>query len=82
MQNRSFETYNPNEDIIDRMRRRKQKSWVNYLLVGANILIFILVEVTGSSEDTAHMVRWGASFTPLVQEGEYYRLFTCMFLHF
>lgn len=74
--------YNPNEDIIDRMRRRQNKSWVNYILVGANILIFFLVEATGSSEDTMHMIRWGAAFTPLVEAGEYYRLFTCMFLHF
>ena len=28
------------------------------------------------------MIRWGAAYTPLIQAGEYYRLFTCMFLHF
>ena len=82
MRYRPEEYYNPDEDIIDRMRRRSRKSWVNYILVGINILIFLLVELTGSSEDTLHMIRWGASFTPLVEAGEYYRLFTCMFLHF
>ena len=82
MRYRPEEYYSPDEDIIDRMRRRSRKSWVNYILVGINILIFLLVELTGSSEDTLHMIRWGASFTPLVEAGEYYRLFTCMFLHF
>lgn len=69
-----------NEDIIDEMRRNP--SWMNFLMMGINILIFVLVEATGSSEDAEHMIRWGAAYTPLIQEGEYYRLFTCMFLHF
>ncbi len=74
--------YNPNEDIIDRMRKRPQKSIVNYLLVAANLILFLLLELTGGSENTEHMIRWGAAYTPLIQGGEYYRLFTCMFLHF
>ena len=82
MQNTPEWQYNPNEDIIDRMRRRKQKSIVNYLLVAANIVIFLIVEATGGSEDVGHMIQCGASYTPYVQTGEYYRLFTCMFLHF
>ena len=82
MQNTPEWQYNPNEDIIDRMRRRKQKSIVNYLLVAANIVIFLIVEATGGSEDVGHMIQCGASYTPYVQTGEYYRLFTSMFLHF
>ena len=74
--------YNPNEDIIDRMRHRRQKSVVNYLLVAANVLIFFLLELTGGSENTDHMIRWGAAYTTLIRQGEYYRLFTSMFLHF
>ena len=71
-----------NEDIIDRMIKRKDKSWANLCLIGANLLLFLLVELTGSTGDTAQMIRWGAAYTPLIQAGEYYRLFTCMFLHF
>ena len=70
-----------NEDAIDRMRKRP-KSWMNILMVAANIVIFLLVEVTGSSEDVVHMIAWGAAFPPLIRVGEYYRMFTCMFLHF
>lgn len=40
MRYRPEEYYSPDEDIIDRMRRRSRKSWVNYILVGINILIF------------------------------------------
>ncbi len=71
-----------NEDIIDRMIKRKDKSWANLCLIGVNLLLFLLVELTGSTGDTAQMIRWGAAYTPLIQAGEYYRLFTCMFLHF
>lgn len=82
MRYRPDEYYDPNEDIIDRMIRRKNKSWMNYCLIAANLLLFFLVELTGDSEDAMHMIRWGAAYTPLVHSGELYRLFTCMFLHF
>ncbi|HIV25824.1 MAG TPA: rhomboid family intramembrane serine protease [Candidatus Scatomonas pullistercoris] len=64
------------------MIKRKDKSWANLCLIGVNLLLFLLVELTGSTGDTAQMIRWGAAYTPLIQAGEYYRLFTCMFLHF
>lgn len=52
-------------------------------LIIINILVFLLVEVSGSSLNTMHMLDCGAAYTPMiVQGGEYYRLFTCMFLHF
>mgnify|MGYP000010729926 CR=1 FL=1 len=35
------------------------------------------------SENTAHMIECGAAYPPLILgNGEIYRLFTCMFLHF
>ena len=70
-----------NEDAIDRMRKRP-KNWANIMMAAANILVFLLVELTGSSEDTSHMITWGAAYTPLISDGQFYRLFTCMFLHF
>ena len=52
-------------------------------LILLNILVFFAVEFTGSSQNTMHMLDCGAAYTPMiVQGGEYYRLFTCMFLHF
>lgn len=52
-------------------------------LILLNILVFLIVEFTGSSQNTMHMLDCGAAFTPMIiQGGEYYRLFTCMFLHF
>lgn len=60
-----------------------RKSPITWILIAWNALIFLAVELTGGSNDISNMVRWGASFAPMIQEqGQYYRLFTCMFLHF
>ena len=60
-----------------------RKEPVTIGLIVINILVFLAVEFTGSSENAMHMLDWGAAYTPMIiQGGEYYRLFTCMFLHF
>lgn len=72
-----------NEDFIEQMVHRKNKSWMNFIIIGVNVVLFILTSSTGGEyENTANMIKWGASYAPLIQNGEYYRLFTCMFLHF
>lgn len=64
---------------LDRYRRYL----VTIILIITNALVFLLTEVTGGTDNTAHMVRWGASVPFLVTgNGEWYRLFTSMFLHF
>lgn len=52
-------------------------------LVILNILAFLAVEFSGSSENTMHMLDCGAAYVPfIIENGEYYRIFTSMFLHF
>lgn len=60
-----------------------KKEPVTAALVIINILVFLAVDLGGGSLDTANMMRRGAAYTPLIlEEGQYYRLFTSMFLHF
>ena len=60
-----------------------KKEPVTVLFILLNILIFVFVDFTGGSENTVHMIACGAAYPPLIlEEGETYRLFTCMFLHF
>lgn len=60
-----------------------KKEPLTAVIVSVNILIFLIVDLTGGSENTAHMLKCGAAYTPLIlEEGEWYRLFTAMFLHF
>ena len=60
---------------------RKEPMTVALILI--NVLVFIAVELTGTSQNAWHVLDYGAAYTPyIVQNGEVYRLFTSMFLHF
>ena len=60
-----------------------RKEPVTVALILINVLIFIAVELTGTSQDAWHVLNYGAAYTPyIVEKGEVYRLFTSMFLHF
>lgn len=73
--------YRSNEDFLERMWRNP-KNVLNLIIIGVNILVFLLVTLTGGTDSMENMIRWGAAYTPLIQQGETYRLFTSMFLHF
>lgn len=61
----------------------RNKVSVSVFIIALNIIVFLAVEFTGGSSDLEHMVSWGAAYAPLiVQDREYYRLISCMFLHF
>ncbi len=55
---------------------------MNLSIVAANIIVFIVLSFLGDTESTSFMLGHGAAFAPLIVQGEYYRLFTSMFLHF
>lgn len=60
-----------------------RKEPVTAALILINILVFVAVEFTGTSQDAWHVLNYGAAYTPyIVERGEVYRLFTSMFLHF
>lgn len=82
-----YANYNPmqprKESDLRRFIRQRKQVPVNTAIILINIAIFLTVEFTRSSLNTQHMVNWGAAYTPwILQEHEYYRLLTCMFLHF
>jgi rhomboid protease GluP len=59
--------------------------WATQFLLAANIAVFVLMLFNGAG--LWHLNRdvqlaWGANFSPATQEGEWWRLFTAMFLHF
>ena len=60
----------------------KNRRKVNLTMVAVNIIVFIILEILGNTADPRFMLEHGASYAPLVLEGEYWRLFTSVFLHF
>lgn len=71
------------ESSVRRFINMRRGVLINTIMVAVNILVFLLTEITGSSLNSGNLVRWGAAETQLIaQNHEYYRLFTCMFLHF
>lgn len=79
---------NYGNDINSNDRKREisrpaNVSFVTGALVIINILVFIICEIKGNTEDGGFMVGMGALNHRLVSEyHEYYRLITSMFLHF
>ena len=56
---------------------------VNMVFVVINVVVFFALTALGSTEDLGFMVDHGAMFVPaILEEGQYYRFITCMFLHF
>ena len=53
-----------------------------YVLIGINIFVFLLETMRGGSLNREVAMKFGAQYTPALQRGEWYRLFTSMFLHF
>lgn len=60
-----------------------QKAYITITLIAVNILVFLALSVQGMTEDPQFMLRHGAMYVPcVIEKGEYYRLVTCLFLHF
>ena len=57
------------------------KPIMTYLLLGAIILVWLLMEMSGGSTNSQVLVEFGANYGPRILRGETWRLFTSMFLH-
>lgn len=63
--------------------KRQQKAVCTIGLIAVNIAVFLFLSIIGDTEDGIFMLNHGACFAPYVlEEHEYYRIFTSMFLHF
>ena len=63
--------------------RRKPEAICTVIIIVINVAVFLILSAMGDTEDAVFMMNHGGMYEPLiVQEHEYYRLFTSMFLHF
>lgn len=65
------------------MGKKRERAYVNGIIIILNVLYFLYLEVVDSSLDSRFMIQMGAMYAPLIlEEGEYYRLITSVFMHF
>ena len=67
---------------MEELKKELSKEPVTAVLLLLNIIIFLVTDFTGGTDNTIHMLECGAAYPLILENGEYYRLFTCMFLHF
>ena len=59
-------------------------AYVAYTLIAVNVIVYVLMTLSGAKADHPSyldLLRWGAEFGPWTTNGEWWRLFTVMFVH-
>jgi rhomboid protease GluP len=58
--------------------------YITPILIDINLLVFFLMVIKGAGfliPNSQVLLSWGANFKPLTLNGQWWRLFTCIFLH-
>lgn len=71
----------PSPSHIRYSGRRYYPVMATYVLIGVNVLVFILMTLAGGSKNVQVLLDFGASYGPFFRTGEYWRLVMPMFLH-
>ncbi|GFI43057.1 MAG: rhomboid family intramembrane serine protease [Dorea sp.] len=65
------------------MKKNKVSAPCTILLAAINVIVFFILTSQGMTEDGLFLLEHGAMYVPRIMEDEeYYRLFSSMFLHF
>lgn len=57
------------------------RPFFTYLFIAIQVIVFLLMEVSGGSTNTSVLIQFGAKVNWLILEGEWWRLFVPIFLH-
>lgn len=73
-------------NVVSKTKQEQQffdngKPFFTYVFLAIQIAMFILLEMTGGSNNQENLIRYGAKFNPLILEGEWWRFITPIFLH-
>jgi len=66
------------------LEKNTPRVYVTQLLISANAIVFIVMMMNGVhffSPKGAKLIEWGSNFGPQTMAGEWWRLFTAMFIH-
>jgi len=73
------------EEINKVMKLSGSNLYATYAIIGINVLVFVLMAIKGAGIFSANAlvhIDWGSNYSPLTLSGDWWRLFTCMFIHF
>ncbi|SER00335.1 rhomboid protease GluP [Lachnospiraceae bacterium NE2001] len=74
--------YNQDKKGPDGLTIEDYKPIMTFILIGLNAIVFILETTSGGSENIDVLLKYGASYAPYIfEDGQWYRIFTCMFVH-
>lgn len=58
------------------------KPFFTYILIGINLLLFLMLEISGGSTDISTLLKYGANHNlSIVMDNEWWRIIASMFLH-
>ena len=63
-------------------QNKNKESIVTIMLLACNVLVFLIMELMGDTNDTEFMLKMGAAWPPYIMDGQYWRLLTSTFMHF
>lgn len=75
----------PPPSLIDLMRSSPRRAPVILFFLATNVAVFLLMLLFGAGwwhTPNGVQLAWGANFGPATQDGQWWRLFTAMFIHF
>lgn len=67
------------EDLVPGVSR--PRPWATFVLMGINIVVWLLPWLWGGAAGADHLMRYGAQDSPRIWSGEYWRFVTPIFLH-
>lgn len=59
----------------------KGNPWLSWSILAINVIVWLAMTAAGGSTDINVLLKFGAKYGPAILAGEYWRLFTTMFLH-
>lgn len=62
--------------------KHSKRPVINISLVAINVAVWCILELMGNTLDGSYIAKYGGIYPKLIMDGEWYRLFTAMFLHF
>lgn len=77
-----MDNYNFDDEQL-RAYNNESRPYMTAILVIVNIVAFIYLEIKGDTQDAGYMLNHGAMFPEaVIENNEYWRFFTSMFMHF